>query len=158
MSLTAEQNPSPIPQVPDPLVVWCRDAKALHSEEGQTYLRRITLDQESFLVSYIDKGPKGRSSRDVLQIEGSRVMYFDEGLDGVLDSGELEGVFFSQEVQRDYFLRAQERYSTLVDDIVKRIKQRKEREVIVEEILGEKIHNDETHVEVLEQSPDVSGE
>lgn len=158
MSLTAEQDSIPLQKVPDQVVEWCRGVNTLPSEEGQTYLRRITLGQESFLVSYIDKEPKGRSSTDVLQIEGKGVMYFDEGLDRVLDSGELEGVFFSQKIQRDYFLRAQERYSALVDVIVKSINQRKKQEVIMEEISDRIVHDGEDTVEVQEQPPDVSRE
>ena len=112
------------------LVEWCKGVDSVQIEEGRSYSRTIRIEQKDITVIYEDRGYNGRSGDDVLRIEGYRALFIDEKLDGILDSGEIEGVFFNKKVpppdltkgeDSPYLIKAQEAYSELINKITTKI-------------------------------------
>ena len=90
-------------------------------EEGRTYTANITLQRRTYILTYEDKGERGRSRDDILYVEGPQTMFFDKGLDMKLESGELDSMFFNRDTPPGYHSRGQEAYRSFMEMLMKKI-------------------------------------
>lgn len=131
-----------LPKTSDTVVEWCKETSPIGVKEivdGKTvvipsYLRRIVVDniklingkrgKENIELVYEDRGAPGRDRADVLRIEGNSFLYFDEGGDGKLDGGQVQGIFFYQGIPKGHQDREQRKYTALLGELEQRIKER----------------------------------
>ncbi|MBI2151965.1 hypothetical protein HYU21_04525 [Candidatus Woesearchaeota archaeon] len=114
-------------KVSSQLVEWCRGIDPVQIEEVRSYSRTIRIEQKEITVIYEDRGDRGRDKADILKIEGERTLFIDETLDGIIDGGEIEGVFFRKEMPSYYLTKGQEMYTKLLKEITSKIKKNDEK-------------------------------
>ena len=114
--------PAVVQQVPyvNQTLAWCKRVDPFPSGNARIYSRVISIDRRTHTVTYEDRGKSGKSVEDVLTIEGGGTMFIDEGADGQVESGEIDGVFFWKATPPGQMKRAQEAYTTMLERIAKK--------------------------------------
>jgi len=113
------QTPPLIP-VSDQVLEWCRYVDSFPAGNGRIYVRQITIEKKCYTLTYEDRGKRGKNVEDVLTIQERDTMFVDEGADGQVESGEVDGIFFLKDRPPGLIKRGQEAYVALLEQIAKK--------------------------------------
>jgi hypothetical protein len=127
--------------VPDKILDWVTDSSAVQQNLDVIYNRDLDLQGPNFIleynyrgskrkmnisgtynVRYVDKGKLGRSVEDIISFENKEIMFWDQGLDGVLDGGHVKGVFFSRKLPKGLLEPMQDVYVKVINKSARRLK------------------------------------
>jgi hypothetical protein len=128
------------PKVSDNIFGWVTNIPAIQVRSDLIYNRTVDLQGPNFIlkyeyrgqkhklnisgnytVRYVDKGKLGRSVEDEISFENNEVMFWDQGLDGILEGGHIKGIFFSKDLPKGLLNPMQEVYSKVINKSTRKI-------------------------------------
>ncbi|MFH1276094.1 MAG: hypothetical protein ABIH82_03205 [Candidatus Woesearchaeota archaeon] len=132
--LLAQKVPSESAKVSNQIVDFTKEARSFRAGDGTIYERSVIIGDKHYRMTYEDRGKEGRSVEDVLIIEGKRTMFEDQGLDGVLECGQINNVNFIKGTPEGYWAIGQEAYQSFLKALDKKIDEEKKKQIVVEQI------------------------